>query len=279
MMHAKLYLFSKAGSTKLVSMIGSSNIAASATTGSWNNLITMVNNNPMYTANLKYFNDMLKNKSWKNYFFTAQGGAIKEYYYPRKGPTTTMMGILDGVNCKARPAKGYGYQGRTYVRVAMYAWTNGRANIAKKLMSMRAAGCNVDILWSGERVEQPIINILLKKTKRGVMPVYNGRLKKDVNAVYMHHKVVTINGVYGNNRRSTSVYTGSANFTASTERECNEIMVRVNGSGIWHQFNNNINLIRTRYAKKVTKAKGAMHYTGDTKHRSSPTDDFMLMPD
>ena len=39
MMHAKLYMFSTAGSTKLVSMIGSSNIASSATTGSWNNIM------------------------------------------------------------------------------------------------------------------------------------------------------------------------------------------------------------------------------------------------
>lgn len=277
-MHAKLYMFSTAGSTKLVSMIGSSNIASSATTGSWNNLITMVDNNTLYNANLQYFNDMLLNKSWTNYYRTAESGAYKEYYYPRKSGTT-MMDVLNTVNCKAKPAPGYGYKGKTNVRVAMYAWTYGRRNIANKLMSMRAAGCNVDILWSGERVEQPIINILLKKTSKGVMPVWNGRLSTKVGTVYMHHKVVTINGVFGTNDHNKAVYTGSANFTANTELECNEIMIRVAGDAVWKQFDDNINLIRNNHAKKVTTAKGAMHYTGDAKSRSSATDDYMLMPD
>lgn len=278
MMHAKLYMFSTAGSAHLVSMVGSSNIASSATTGSWNNLATVTDNNTLYNANLRYFNDMLLNKSWKNYFRTAEEGQFKEYYYPRHNGNT-MLGILNGVNCKAKPAPGYGYQGKTNVRVAMYAWTVGRASIARRLVQMRAQGCIVDVLYSGERVEQGIINILLKKTSKGPMPVWNGRLRKDIGTPYMHHKVVMINGVYFNNHANRAVYTGTANFTVNTETESNEIVIRIGNDDVYRQFNDNLNLIRNHHAKKVTKAKGAMHYTGDTRNRTSAEDDYMNMDD
>ncbi len=277
MMHAKLYMYSTAGSTKLVSMVGSSNIASSATTGSWNNLATITDDNTLYNSNLKYFNDMLKDHGWENYFYTAQSGKYKEYYYPRKG-ATTMMDILNGVDCKTKPAAGYGWDGRTNVRVAMYAWSYGRANIARKLMQLRAQGCAVDILWSGDRIEQKIIDILLKKTSKGVMPVWNGRLSKGEGSVYMHHKVLMINGVFYGNKANRAVYAGTANFTVNTETESNEIVLRIGDDAIYRQFNDQINYIRGKHGERVYKAKGAMHYT-DAKRRSSAGDDYMEMPD
>ncbi len=285
MMHAKLYLFSTAGSSKLVSMIGSSNIAESATTGSWNNLYTIANDEKMYNANLQYFNDMLKNKSWKNYYRTAESGPNKLYFYPKaytKKDPDTMLTVLNGVKCTGAAA-GYGDgKGHTVVRVAMYAWTYGRAALARRLVTLMKQGCKVEVIYSGERIEKKVTEILVAKSNGRQIPVYNGRANYNVGTTYMHHKVVMIDGVYYGNKANRAIYTGSANFTSNTQRECNEIMIRIGITQanyvVWQQFTANLNLIRGSYSKRVTTAKGAMHQQ-NLKTRSTATDDFFQMVD
>lgn len=284
LMHAKLYLFTRVGSSDLVSMVGSGNISTSPTSQAWNNMVTMVNNQKLYDSNVQYFNDMLKDKSWKNYYRTTESGAYKEYFFPRSGskssdPTLT---VLNGVDCKTRPAAGYGDSaGRTVVKVGMYAWTTGRNDLARKLVSLKGQGCSVEVTYSGERVDRDVIKILLTKTSKGVIPIYNGRLKSDYDTPYMHHKNFLINGVYYGNTKNKAVYTGTANFTTNTVRECNEIMLRLGRNDFYDAYDANYNFIRDNYAKKVTSTKGAMHADGAerTRMNSDAEDDYQLFGD
>ncbi|HEY5821326.1 MAG TPA: phospholipase D-like domain-containing protein [Propionibacteriaceae bacterium] len=284
LMHAKLYLFTRAGDTSLVSMVGSGNISTSPTSQAWNNMVTMTNNKTLYDSNVRYFNDMLKDKSWSNYYRTTESSYYKEYFFPRtwSKDSDSMLTVLNGVDCKARPAPGYGdSRGRTVVKVGMYAWTYGRNNLAKKLVSLKSQGCNVEVTYSGERVDAAIIKTLLTRTTKGVIPVYNGRLKADYDTPYMHHKNVLINGVYYGNTANKAVYTGTANFTNNTQRECNEIMLRIGRNDFYDQFDANYNLIRDNYTKKVTTTKGAMHADGVQKLRlnSDAESDYQLFGD
>lgn len=279
-MHAKLYLFSRAGSSKLISMIGSSNIALSATTRSWNNLVTMQNENTMYNANLKYFNDLAKDKTVKNYYWTAQSGIYKTYYYPRaysKGGDT-MLNILNGISCDASAPGAYGVKGKTVVRFAMFQWTYGRIALAKRAWELANQGCKVEVVYSGEAVEKKVTAQLLKPTKYGKIPIYNGRFDRNGNGVldtFMHHKVVMIDGNYLGNPRTRAVYTGSANFTNNAQRTSNEIMLRLGSTAYYNSFAANIDMIRDNYTVPVTKLEGAMSSDSTAaKNRSTlPLDD------
>lgn len=279
-MHAKLYMFSRAGSSKLISMIGSSNIALSATYRSWNNIVTMENENTMYNANLRYFNDLTKDKTVKNYYFTASSGIYKAYYYPRAWSKDgdTMLNILNGISCDASKPGSYGVGGKTVVRFAMFQWTYGRIALAKRAWELADQGCRVEVVYSGEAVEKKVTAQLLKRNRYGVIPIYNGRYDRNANGVldtFMHHKVVMIDGTYLGNSRTRAVYTGSANFTNNAQRTSNEIMLRLGSTAYYNAFAENINMIRDNYTVPVTTTVGAMSSdSAAAKSRSSlPLDD------
>ena len=61
--HSKLYLFSRVGNAKYVSMISSANPAETGISKSWNNTYTIANDKTIYDANVDNFKDMLPDKT------------------------------------------------------------------------------------------------------------------------------------------------------------------------------------------------------------------------
>ena len=254
-MHSKLYLFSRAGSSTRVSMISSTNPAWTGASESWNNLYTIAGDKTIYDANVDNFNDMLPDKTNTDYYHTVSSGPYKQYFFPRAGSTPTsdtLYNVLSDVTCTGA-ASGYGAGGKTVIKVAAYQWTSLRIHIAKKLTELKGKGCNIEVIYPSDNVDTEVATELLKKS----IPVYNGRLDRDddgVNDLYPHSKYLLINGVYQGNAKVKAVYTASQNFTNTSLRESNEVMLRIPINSVHDQYVSNFNLIKNNYTVKVTSA-------------------------
>lgn len=257
-MHAKMYLFSMAGSSNLVSMVSSANLSSSSAANSWNNINTVVGNPTLYNSLAKYFDDMLRDVDDLDYFRTTTSGIHKLYFYPRAAVTgvntVTMLDVLNHVKCTGS-SSGFGYQGRTIIRVAMFQWAGSRLDLANKVRQLRDQGCVVQVITNVPLAGPGIMQALLQQSSRyGIMPVYDALYDNDKNGVadlYVHHKVLTINGNWYGNTRSKLVYTGSQNFTDNSTRNNNEIIYRIADVASYSSYAANIINLRTNHAKRI----------------------------
>ena len=262
-MHAKFYLFSKAGYAKHVSIISSANPYTGNTFKSWNNSHTIVNNFTIYASLSYYFQDMLKDKTNRNYFRTTTSGPYKLYLYPgtpKRGQQIVMpLDVFSHIGCRTA-GKGSGYKGRTVIRVGMWGWTYGRLDAAKMLWSLHNRGCKVDVILNKGRTNRRVIEALTRTSKRyGKMPVYDAWVDKnnnDFGEYYMHHKTVIVSGNWFGRKSAHVTYTGSANFSAPATLTNNDIVLRVLGRGTYNAYSREFSFIRKRYTKRVYSMKG-----------------------
>ena len=261
-MHAKIYQFSRAGNASYVTMAASANPAYGAATASWNNIWTTLNDKVTYDSNVKYFNDMKKDKTNTNYYRTTTSGNLTTYFFPRGGKTPatdTLYTELGQINCATRTAAGYGTaDGRTIVRVSAYFWTSLRAYIATRLAAMQRAGCDVQVIYPADTIDKAVPKALLGAG----IPTWNTRI--DINGdkqvdLYVHSKYVSINGIY-RGKNDKVVFTGAPNFTNNSLRQSNENMVRIYDDATTMAFQNNFAVMRDTASEPVTKASAkAMH--------------------
>ena len=219
--HSKLYLFSRTGGAKYVSMNSSANPAETGVSKSWNNTYTTVGDKTLYDANVDNFNDMLPDKTNTNYYHTVESPPYKEYFFPRAGSTKssdTLYNILNDVSC---PTSGP----KTEVRLTTYFWTSARVYLANKLADLKRQGCIVEVIYpdgsgSQDTIYTEVTNALLK----GNIPTYNTRR---VDGLYVHNKLILINGTYQGVASQKIVYATSQNLTMTSLRESNEVMLRI----------------------------------------------------
>ena len=243
--HSKLYLFSRAGNAKYVSMISSANPAGTGIGESWNNTYTIANEKTIYDANVDNFNDMLPDKTNTDYYHTVESGIYKEYFFPRAGSTKTsdtIYNILNDVSCPSS------------IKVTTYFWTNLRLYLAEKLTALKKQGCSVEVIYPDgpgdlDTVESEVANELLD----GNVPAYNARY----NGLYIHNKVVLIDGTYQGVTGQKIVYATSQNLTMTSLRDSNEVMLRIPDAGVYGEYLNNFKFIRDNYTKKVTPTTAA----------------------
>jgi phosphatidylserine/phosphatidylglycerophosphate/cardiolipin synthase-like enzyme len=254
-MHAKLYQFSRSGTANNVTMISSANPAFVSATSSWNNNYTMIGDVTTYESNKKYFDDMARDQTNTAYYRVTTSGAVQTHFFPRAGKTSksdNVYATLASVKCRGAGA-GYGNADRrTIVRISTWEWTALRADIARKLAELAGKGCDIQVIYSRDRVQAPVPATLLRKK----VPTYDSRV--DLNGdlapdLYAHSKYLLINGVLGSDTRAKVVYTGSANLTRNSLRESNEIMIRIDRDDIYNQYVANFNEIRNGWTKRVTK--------------------------
>ncbi len=214
--HSKLYLFSRTGGAKYVSMNSSANLAETGISRSWNNTYTTVNDKTIYDANVDNFNDMLPDKTNTDYYHTVASGVNKEYFFPRAGSTKksdTLYNILNDVSCPSS------------IKLTTYFWTSARLYLAEKLTALKKAGCRVEVIYpDGSGTQDTIYPQVTAELLNGKIPTYNTR---PVNGLYVHNKVILIDGVYQGVTNQKIVYTTSQNLTMTSLRESNEVMLRI----------------------------------------------------
>jgi len=253
--HAKFYLFSRAGNSKHVSMISSANPYRGNTLISWNNMHTIAGNQKIYTALHKYFYDMLPDRS-RPYYSPSHviSGRHTLFFFPQRFQTRTpWMSALNAVSCTG-VASGYGMRGRTRIRVAQWGWTTGRVDLANKLRSLHARGCNVEVILNKGRTNKSVFQALLRPTSRGKVKVYDAWYDSNKDGIashYNHHKVLTISGKWLGNPRTNVVYTGSQNWSVQAFTDNNDIIHRIHGYREHKAYMVNLNLMRDRVGRRV----------------------------
>jgi len=259
-MHAKFFLFSAAGSARRVSMVSSANIFTGNTYKSWNNLHTIVGDATVYNSLTHYFKHLIRDKTNLNYYRTASSGKYKLYMFPRAPRravnTVLQLDVLNHVRCSG-VARGYGRDGRTVIRIAIWGWSSARLNLAKQLWRLHHQGCRVEVILNRATAHQKILSALLKRSpKQGRMPVFDAWQDTNKNGkadLYVHHKVMTINGHWFGRSNTKVVYTGSQNYTNPGTRLNDELVLRIRDGATLNAYDRNLNLIRDRHAKRLTR--------------------------
>lgn len=255
-MHAKFYLFSQVGGSHLVTMVSSANITHTNSKGSWNNLHTVVDNQRLHHSLTRYFNDMLKDKSHRNYYRTTTSGKYKLYLFPRetKNPNgaATLLHVLDDVSCRGA-ARDYGSAGRTVIQIAVYSWAGSRVDLAEKVWALHDTGCKMEVIYNSGRTSSQVKNVLFRRSDdHGLMPIYDAWIDHDLNdrpSRYMHHKAMIISGVLAGRRNTKIVYTGSQNFTGNATTDNNDIILRITDDTIYDAYSTNFTYIQKQSPK------------------------------
>jgi phosphatidylserine/phosphatidylglycerophosphate/cardiolipin synthase-like enzyme len=248
--HSKLYLFSRTGGATRVSMNSSANPAETGVSRSWNNTYTTVGDKTIYDANLDNFNDMLPDKTNTDYYHTVESGNLKEYFFPRAGSTKssdTLYNILNDVSCPSS------------IKVTTYFWTSARLYLAQKLRALQKAGCSVEVIYPDGSGNQdtiyPEVTAALVKVNSNLgppVPTWNTRPN---DGLYVHNKVILINGVYQGVPGQKIVYATSQNLTLTSLRESNEVMLRIPNAGVYGQYLANFDSIKNNSVKVTSSSQ------------------------
>ena len=241
--HSKLYLFSRTGGATQVSMNSSANPAETGISKSWNNTYTTVGDKTLYDANVANFNDMLPDKTNTKYYHTVESPPYKEYFFPRAGSTKnsdTLYNILNDVSCPST------------VRLTTYFWTSARLYLAEKLSAMRKAGCTIEVIYpDGPGAQDTIYPQVTAELRSGKIDTWNTRPKK---GLYVHNKVILIDGTYQGVGGQKLVYATSQNLTLTSLRESNEVMLRIPNLPAYWLYEGNFEQIKSQSVKIISSA-------------------------
>jgi hypothetical protein len=224
-MHSKIFMFSKVGKTKNVSMFGSTNLTTAARNRQWNDQITSTNK-PLYDFFVKTFDQYRQDRPQVQ---PGDGFKSKRYevvLFP-KFDENPVADAFSKVRCQGATGPG-STGGRTKIRIAVAGWFNGYGEeIARKVRSLWDRGCDIRIVTTllGRGVNRTLRN----PAGRGPVPIHSLYQDRDADKVperYLHMKSVSIQGVYGGNTAASLVWTGSPNWSARAARS-DEVWVKV----------------------------------------------------
>ena len=220
---------------------GSANLGWWDANEAYNNAVTF-SDATTYQAYRTYFADLRSHRysstGDNNYYWgTPTGTTYRAYFFPRRersgtsihdAASDTIVSVLDSVrSCSYDDA---GTTRQTDVRVNMFSFN--RPEIAKKLTSLRNAGCWVDVVYSEANagvLDALGSNIQLTKCNYNVAP---GR---DIRT---HSKYMLIDGAYDDDI-VPRVFTGSHNYNMSALRQADETLLRIMGRGIHDDYLSN----------------------------------------
>jgi phosphatidylserine/phosphatidylglycerophosphate/cardiolipin synthase-like enzyme len=267
-MHAKFFLFSRAGSYRRVSLVTSANLSVTQVDTGWNNMLTLVNNVAVYDTIRRYFVQMTSDAtSPSTAYHQASEANVRVYTFPRwhgkilDPSTDTYYAVLNSITC-AGAASGYGRNGKTVIHVASYEFTSFRLYLAKKLWDLDNAGCDVSMVYSAENTDARVTAALKKPGGRhGGIRMRNADRDTNHDGVkdkYSHNKYFMVNGVYNGNHRAKVVFTGSANFTRVGLRYNNEVNLKVMSAAVYNAYYRNFHQLYVYPPTTLSSARTIM---------------------
>ncbi|GAA2470542.1 hypothetical protein GCM10010406_02640 [Streptomyces thermolineatus] len=245
--HNKFALFSSVadGSMREVVVQTSSNLTPSSYDKLWNSAITVAGNFTLYTAYANYFDKQVA-KDYANWSYSStSAGAHKVYFFPRAGTgtsTDTIVGVLDNVQCTWSDSTG---SHRTAIRVGMFTLT--RTGVANKLVSLRQAGCTVDIVYG---TAGPSAWDILDADSGIQKRCYDhdddgdeGAASSPTPRMTIHSKYLLVDGWYAGERDKV-LWTGSANYTTPGLRYNDETIMKIDDDAVYAAYLSNFNAVR-----------------------------------
>jgi PLD-like domain len=257
-MHAKIYLFTKTKGLSKVTMVCSCNPTYTQARVGWNDMYTWVDDATIYEGGLRYFEDMTAGAVEdangdqtvgipQDAYFSAASGDTQLWYFPKTGDgpeEDPMFQILRDVECVGT-SPGYGYLGRTIIKVAMYQWSVRRDRIAHRLWDLSQEGCSVDVVYGQTTTDKEVIDILKTPgegtyaiptvTKSAEDKNDDGDFEHFVDH-FNHEKYVLINGIYEGDRSTKIVIAGTANWTNTALQYGNEIMFSIEDNSVYNDY-------------------------------------------
>lgn len=252
--HAKMYLFSRTGAARNVVMTGSANTTAFAAKVHWNDLFTARDAPELYAVYRRVFEQMKVDDGSPNGYLEYRADGYDGYFFPKYGFTQADDPVLDRLKAIRCDAQGGGIDGRTAIRVNMYAWSGARGLwIAEKMADLERRGCNIRVLVSnqGRRV--------LRELKTAGIPVrsaslnLNGRWDDGFEGrgyeVFTHEKWMVLNGRFQGSL-GKHVWTGSDNWSDLSNNN-DEATIHAQGAGYYGRYIDNFNLIWRSWSRRV----------------------------
>ena len=251
--HAKIFLISRVGDAKWVSIVGSANPWYHNVYNSWNNQQQIVNDRTIFYSLNRYFHDMLADQN-RDAYRTTSSGRYKLYFFPKTSGDPMILEVLRNISCTG-VASGYGSGGRTVIRIAMWGWAAAREDIALRLNVLHQRGCKIEVLLNKDRTSKTVFAALLKpSSKYGKIRIYDGWYDGNDNGVaglYIHHKALIISGNWFGHPDTKVVYSGSQNYTYEGLRKNNEVVLRVKNNAVYNAYHSNFNYIRDNWTKGI----------------------------
>lgn len=217
--HTKFFLFNKVkgvgrnGEEKIaryVTMYGSYNATELGATIQWNDLMTIKEDKPRYKVFEDVFDQMRRDKIVPQSYVAYDDGVIANQFYPYLGEGAVgdpVMAALKSITCTNAGTPN----GRTKIRIAQTSIHGDRGiRIARKLASMRRAGCDIKVAYAmnGGQVTQILRAAGIAQTHLA----YDANLD-GVYDRYLHAKTMAVHGNIGGVPNSMVTWNGSANWT------------------------------------------------------------------
>ena len=225
-MHAKIFLFSKAGTRKNITMFGSTNLTLAAGNRQWNDQTTTANEG-LYDYFVERFKEYAADKPIHDAGVDYEVDDYRVTLFPRPN-ANPMADAFRQVTCIGADT-GYGNaRGRTIVRLAIAGWFDDfGTDIARAVRKLYNAGCDIRIVTTlaGRGVNRAL------RYGRGAVPIRQVSIDQNKDKVpeyYLHMKSVSINGVYEGDTSASVVFTGSPNWSERA-RNSDEVWIRIMG--------------------------------------------------
>lgn len=239
-MHSKIFLFSKVGNTKNVSMFGSTNLTTAARNRQWNDQITSTNKG-LYDFFVKTFDQYRQDRPQVKPDDGYKSNRYEVVLFPLFDENP-FADAFEKVRCHgALNGK------RTKIRIAVAGWFNAYGEeIAREVRSLWDRGCDVRIVTT--LLGRGVNRTLRRSSGRGPVPIHRLYQDRDADGVperYLHMKSVSIQGVYGSDKSANVVLTGSPNWSARAARS-DEVWVKVFEAKV----------LANRYASWIDRLRG-----------------------
>lgn len=223
-----------------VSWLGSANLTEATGQASFNNTITVYDDQALYDGFGGYFQDLTSQKHYAgdDYYDASRG---RGYF---RSPTAAVFASpeqdTDLVEARLNditPTKD------CVVRVAQASFHDSRKNLAALLAKQKKGGCKVGVVVGEDKAGVPDIGPEALRILRQAKITVRSR-------DHIHSKLVLVHAESGGQMRDV-VYTGSHNFTKLALRQDDEIFVRMaDDPALFHAFVGHFN-DQYRSAQKV----------------------------
>ena len=310
-LHSKFYMFTKAGKSKDVLVIGSHNFTLNADRHQWNDAYFMSGNKVLFDQFTGVFKDMKKDYSKTRpamHFCGVPTGefcddSVDQYtnwVFPKRSTKRSdiVLNMLNKIQCLT--SDGAGGQVRTKLALSMHTMRGARGNyLASAIRQKWAEGCDFRVSYG--LIGYQTKRILGAATARGRIPLrstgldYNPNDDFDLNGdgdddviltYYTHQKYFVVQGTYNGRPDTNMVLTGSSNW-ASLGTAQDELFFTILGAGNAKRYIKNFNLMwnsnrfsrnaytttytNFRVARRVRSADGSMKTVYTTVRRPVTT--------
>jgi hypothetical protein len=203
-MHAKYFSFSRAGSARWITMVGSVNLTQYNAQDQWNDLYTRVDDRPYFRAYGHWFGQLKDDRPVTRQYLhkTVGSNDIRMTPVDLSQRADPILQALDKVQCVVGVG---GRERHTGLYISTHAWNEGRGkSIAWKVAALSGDGCDVQVFF-GTGMGAAVKSILRNhgvQMRQGHHP-----------GIRTHQKVMIVAGGYDGAPSTFRAWTGSQNWS------------------------------------------------------------------